>query len=521
VNTLVTQLDTVGVTSFATKNSHEIFNAYLVVQNQKGDLEPWLSSELPSLDNGTIKLNDDGSMETTYALRKNIKWHDGTQFTADDVVFGWKVQAQNDWPLRSGQARNITAIDTPDPYTLVMTWRSASMFASQLVRQQLDPLPRHRLEKAWEADPTTFPSNPYFREVSEFVGTGPFRPIIWEKGSFMTAQAYDDYFLGRPMIDRVTIRFIADARTIVANLMSGTVDVVNGSMQYTDAMNIQQQWKSGKGGEVMLAPTGFRHLLPQFRPEEAKPVDVANDVRVRRAMMYSLNRVDLAEVTAPGNGEYYMADSYAAPGTPLRDVVDPMVPHYRYDPNRAAQLLSDAGWVRGNDGVLTKNGERFEIELRAGRQAEIDQIYALMQQNWKGVGIALNTLDFQSTQNPVDYAVYPGVILSLHPSNKDDFYTRYQSSQIATAANRYSSTNGSAYASNTFDRAANELMRSIRITDIQRNYGEAQRILFEDVGAMPMYFGSDPLAVRAGVSGIIPSNPLANLTYRAELWDVQ
>lgn len=201
----------------------EFINAYLTTYNAQDEPVPWLVIALPSLDDGSWKVLDGGRMEVTWSLRKGIKWHGGTELTSDDLRFSWEVSNDLTTGVASQSvARFVEAVATPDPYTAVFTWASPSQLGAQAGVRELDVLPRHLLEGAERAG---LSDHPYFVDPDVFVGSGPFRPVAWDRGSSIDLKAFDGYFLGRPQIDRVTFSIIPDAQAGLVNLLAGQIDV--------------------------------------------------------------------------------------------------------------------------------------------------------------------------------------------------------------------------------------------------------------------------------------------------------
>ena len=213
INALATQLELVGTNALPSRYMHEFLKAYLTVRNHDDLVEAHLAAELPSLDNGTWKVLDDGRMEVTWRLRPGVRWHDGTELTAADVRFSWEVNAEQTIPLGAqSPARQIDRVETPDPHTIVMHWRTTSPLGAEMTEREMDVLPEHVLGAAFAADPSSLLSHPYLQNPDAFVGAGPYRPTDRVLGSHITVEAFDSYFLGRPKIGRVTFRFFEDER---------------------------------------------------------------------------------------------------------------------------------------------------------------------------------------------------------------------------------------------------------------------------------------------------------------------
>ena len=98
------------------------------------ELRPWLATELPSIEKGTWRVFPDGRMETTWPLRRDVKWHDGAPFTAKDLVFGWEIVTDPQFAaVEADIPRRMDSLATPDDHTLVIAWRDLFPQANLLV----------------------------------------------------------------------------------------------------------------------------------------------------------------------------------------------------------------------------------------------------------------------------------------------------------------------------------------------------------------------------------------------------
>jgi peptide/nickel transport system substrate-binding protein len=451
-------------------------------------------------------------METTWTLRQGVKWHDGKELTADDVRFGWEVNAEPAIPLGArSPARLIDRVETPDPYTIVFHWRTSSPLGAELTERELDVPPRHVLGAAFAADPASLLNHPYLQTVDAFIGAGPYRPVDRVLGSHLTVEAFSDYFLGKPKIDRVTFKFFDDPRTVLTNLLSGTLELSYRAIGMEEARVLQQEWRNG-GGTVHLRPDNLRHLLPQLRADWAKPIDLL-DLSVRKALYHGMNREQIVE--ALGLSPELIADSIALPGTDIGEAVSRQVVRYPNDPPRAATLLQEAGWQRGGDGLLRKNEQPFRLEFRGSQDTA--QEFAVIQQQYRGLGI---DLVFQpASLVRAEIVEFPGVVSLGLPANSLNFANRWHSRQIAGPENRYAGNNVHGYRNPATNEAIERLERSLRREDQLRSWGEAWRIITEDVAVIPMYFATTPLAVRTGLVGVVPQSPLGNAAYQVHLWE--
>ena len=113
---------------------------------------PVLAERIPSIDDGTWVVNTDGTMRMTWRLRRDVKWHDGRPFTARDVRFSWEFNNDRTLPIiRRPIHTNVTAMDTPDDYTVVMHWRVTNNLAHVVTLTDLFIYPEHIVRPLWES----------------------------------------------------------------------------------------------------------------------------------------------------------------------------------------------------------------------------------------------------------------------------------------------------------------------------------------------------------------------------------
>lgn len=191
------QFNLTGQTTITSNLLHQFLDTTLTVRDQNSNISALLATRVPSLDDGSWVVNDDGTMLVTWHLRRGWLWQEGKELTSDDVRFSWEVDTAV--PFQAGiLTRQIDRIDTPDPYTVAMHWKNTSQNGNELGYREFDILPRHVLGEAFQADKDSIGNNPYLVDPSAFVGAGPFQPTEWDRGSQLTAVAFDKYFLGRP-----------------------------------------------------------------------------------------------------------------------------------------------------------------------------------------------------------------------------------------------------------------------------------------------------------------------------------
>jgi peptide/nickel transport system substrate-binding protein len=471
---------------------------YLVVQNDRGLFQPQLAAEQIAIERGTWQLNADGTMETTWKLRPNVRWHDGTPFTADDLLFSFTVYKDPAIPAAAGRALGLmTSATAPDAQTFVVRWSSPYVRADEA--QGLIPMPRHLLEDNYRNDKTNFASSPRF--TSEFVGLGPYRLVSWEGGVHMEFARFDDYFMGRPPLDRVVVRFLADANTMVANILSGAVDVLLPiGVDLEAALELKRRWE-GTGNQVTSESSGrLRHLEIQHRAEYEQPKNGFTRTGVRQAFYHAIDRRTLAGIMA--GSPTALADSWFPPNHALRSQVEASIPQFPYDPGRAQQLLTEAGWSRGADGVLVHQatGERFEVLLHGSASTRTEREQHIIADGWKAVGAQVNQLIIAAAlANDREYrSTLSGA--GLIGVGYDAYYTdRLHSSFITGPANRWTGANRGGYSNPRVDALLDRLVVTIPPMERLELHKDLLREQMGDVAVMPLYWDIDPVLFVNGV----------------------
>src|SRR5207248_3147376 len=110
-------------TAGGASNVEHIVHDSLTVETAIGQYDPQLALQKPALEQGTWRINPDGTMETTWKLRPNIRWHDSTPFTAEDLLFSFTAQKDTELPKPRSAALGLMAgASAPDPHTFIIRW---------------------------------------------------------------------------------------------------------------------------------------------------------------------------------------------------------------------------------------------------------------------------------------------------------------------------------------------------------------------------------------------------------------
>lgn len=404
-----------------------------------------LAESIPSVENGLWKVFPDGRMETTWKIKQGVLWHDGTPFTADDLRFTLTAVRDRDVEAHWYDPAFdwIEGVEAPDARTVTLRWERPFIFAdSMFSRFYAYPLPKHVLEKVFVEDKANFPNIRYWS--SEFIGLGPFKLREWATDSHAILEAYDRYVLGRPKIDKIEVRFIGDANTMVANILAGQIDVtLSKGLSLEQSLVTRDQWKDGT---LYTMPTNAASLYPQLiDPNPA----VISDVRFRRALFHALDRQTMADsLLGLKPSEGIVAHSHLIPQGPEYEALRPSIVQYDYDPRKATQIIEGLGYSKGADGFYRDAaGEVLWAEVRADASIDLrDKGMLTVVDQWRRIGVRAESLAIpRGRSSDREWrATYPGFELttiirdlrsldSLHSSN----VRRPENNWIGSGVTRY------------------------------------------------------------------------------------
>ena len=328
----------------------------------------------------------------TFYLRHGVKFHDGKPFTAADVKFSFDTIKNEyvDAPSLRVYYNDLKNCEVLDPYTVRMTylkqyWKAREFAAGFAILPKHIYDPDNLLEKDPQAFGKRFNESEYNRKP---VGTGQYKFDRWDTGNQIILTRYEDYFdkPRRGHMDRIIFRFITDDIAAITALKSGDVNFVpEAAGELYDQENSPEFLRKFAKAEYFLGSfryVGWNMRRPPF-----------NDVKVRQAMTYgALDRQKFIDSVLHGHGIIVTgSEHYFGPG------YDHSVLPYPFDPEKAKQLLLEAGWYdRDGDGLRDKDGKpfRFEMLMPSGFEAYRRRA-ALMKENLRKLGIDMTVRELE------------------------------------------------------------------------------------------------------------------------------
>ncbi|HEY63195.1 MAG TPA: hypothetical protein G4O02_01370 [Caldilineae bacterium] len=414
------------------------------------------------------EVSEDG-LEWTFHLRRDVKWHDGYPFTADDVLFTFHALQDPNVQAASFRERFFDGgepirFEKVDDYTVkAFLKRPIASFATNIT---VPIIPKHVLE-GQDINTAEFNRKP--------IGTGPFKVVEWRAGESVILEANPDFYRGAPYLDRWVMRILPSSDAALVALQTGEIDF--GEI-------------SGKDVPKFLNNPDFRIFT---RPRDLCDVILFNnahpffqDKRVKQALMYALDRQALLDTAMLGYGT--LADSPF--NQPVFVYQEGDLPQYEFNPDKARELLKEAGWEdTDGDGILDKDGEPFKIELGVFTVAAIHQrIAPLVQAWWQDIGldVTIKNVDvasfFQAAYKPdiekpfdVQFTVWG--LFGSDPDHYAAFYApeRQELSFI-----------------NFYNEEIKQLFDEGRVTlDLEARkqiYEKVERLLWDELPVLPLFY---------------------------------
>ena len=356
------------------------FNATLVTQNADGEYIPYLAE--------SWEFSDDGLM-WTFHLRDDVMFHNGDPVTAHDFV--WTYERALDPDLASpGTGRRLSGMtfEAPDDYTLVFNFPAPAISLLQFVNWgYMAPMSQRAVEELG----AEYELNP--------VGTGPYKVVEVRPGEGVAMERWDDYNWGPEFFDgantgpynfdRIEFSILPEEATRIAALESGDIDYVNGISNPLDVAILE-------AADVTVQQAPFGQVRMIYIQNHVPPFD---DALVRQALNYSVNREEITQIVTDG------ADQISrGPISPGMLGYDPAIEEqcgYHFDLDRAKELMQEAGYTYGDDGMLiTPDGEPFSLTM-IGEPVDSGTAYMeVLQSMWRELGLDIT---LESTEPSILY----------------------------------------------------------------------------------------------------------------------
>lgn len=437
----------------------------LVRKDEHFGIRPWLAErwEIPD--------------PTTYVfhLRRGVRFHDGRPLTARDVK--WTLDSIRNGTvlsLKSSAFKLVEGVDAPDDFTVVFHLKEPDApLLWSLTDGALGVVP-YGSDKNFNRNP---------------IGSGPFRFVRFDPDSQVILSRNDDYWAEHAKIERVRFTIVPDSTTRALELRKGSADVAASNSLPLDMVN---NLRHDPKLQVQQEP-GTNLLYVAFNLRDP----ILKNVQVRQALAYAIDREPMLHYLFADAGR--LADSVLPPE---HWAYNGAVAHYPHDPEKANALLDAAGYPRGRDGA------RFHLTMKTSTEETSRLLAAVLQQQLRNVGIALDIRSFEPTTFYADvvkglFQMYTLRWLGYSNQDPDIFeYAFYTASFAPKAANR------SYYSNPRVDQLIEEGRRTLDPEERKKVYAEVQSILAHDLPYIDFWYLDNVVVhstrvriARVGVSG--------------------
>lgn len=345
-----------------------LINDSLTTVDAAGNVVGRLASKYP--------VSPDG--KTYLVTLRDAKFSDGTPITAQDVKFSYELYLHPRYPTtppalleiagapeyKAGKGASVTGITVVNPKTVrFILNRPYPFFYEQIGNAPI--LPAKALAGL---DVARLQESPFTRKP---IGAGPYRLTDWRERESITFDASPSYYGGAPSLPRVILKLIPEDATVLAELRAGNIDA---GRILPDAYRSFQ--RDPQVNTVRVPGDTYYWFAENVR------MPMFQDVRVRQAMAFAINRREMLRALYQGLG--------SIPQSPIHPSLwqfDKTIKGYTYDPAKAKQLLAEAGWTPGPDGVLQKGGQRFKFKYGFLAGKEYQNQALLVQQYLRAIGM--------------------------------------------------------------------------------------------------------------------------------------
>lgn len=508
-----------------------VFYETLAEFDQDAKLYPVLAAEIPSIENGGVA--KDGT-SVTWKLKQGVTWHDGQPFTADDVVFTYQyVTDPTTGSPDSGSYVTIGTVDKVDDHTIKITFKSPTPFwQSAFTGYPGMIIPKHIFEQFKGKDSRNAPNN------LKPVGTGPYKFVSFVPGDSLVAEINQNYHIqNRPFFDRFELKGGGDATSAArAVLQTGDYDYGwNIQVDYTQLTGLEK----GGAGRIVIFPGSaserikFNFTDPnkvvngEFSSLQA-PHPFFTDQKVRQAFALAFNR---QVVTDQLYGKEGATTTYIVynPKSFLPDQQS----KWEYNLQKAGQMLDEAGWKKGSDGMRAKDGVKMKVLFQTSDNQVRKDTQALIKKDLESLGIptelkAVNAnVYFGDSTNPDSYPQFHADMQmytnGLGFPDPQSFMRGWVSSikgtddNIAQKSNNWSGNNVTRYRNPNFDQLWKQAATEVDPTKRADLYKKMNQILFDDAPEVPLVARNGVSVAKNNLQGMDlepwASSDLARLAY--------
>ena len=490
----------------------------LTVYDKDWQLRCMLCVKLPTIENGLAvpERTPDGKrgIAVTYTIRDDANWGDGKPVSTDDVVFTWKVGRHKKSGVGNMEFyRSLYRIDVKGAKTFTMHLDKLTFDYNAI--NGFDLIPAHLDENNF-TDPVAYKNRTAFDSDTTNKGLyyGPYLIDKLVIGSHVMLVPNPTWWGKKPHFKRIVVRVIPNTAALEANLLSGNIDMISGELGLTVDQAIAFEKRQGDKFNIIYKPgLIYEHIdLNLDNP-------ILQDIRVRRALIYAIDRDAISEKLFAG--QQPVAHSSV---NPLDWVHADDIPKYPYDPKKAAKLLNEAGWTIGRGGIRhDKKGKRLGLEIMttAGSRSR-ELVEQVLQSQWKAAGI-----DVRIRNEPA--RVFFGQTVTERKFSSLAMYawisapegvprTTLHSAHIPNKDNNFAGQNYTGFRNAEMDELLETIEVELDRSKRKKLWRRLQEIYATELPVIPLYFRAEPYILPKWLKGLEPTGHQDPSTLWVENW---
>jgi peptide/nickel transport system substrate-binding protein len=477
-------------------------------------LHPWLASTVAAFDilegvmDGLLRYTAEGKLRPalaeafsisedgltyTFTLRPDVRFHNGEPFSGEDFVAAWELSQEREFGALSTLGwQKVESVDLPDAGTLVITTTEPyAPFLSTVATTYL--CPRAALAEGIGSFREVFGKSP--------VGTGPFRVAGWQSGEAVELERWDGYWGTPALLEGIRYRTFAEAEALFDALQAGEIDIAGGAgaipPELVDA--------------ALAIPelTLFQHDTMNWQHIDLKQMAFLRETPVRQALDFATPREAIIAEVLSGYATPAFADQ-----SPESWAYSDTLQARPFNPERAMSLLDEVGLLPGDDGMRTRDGKRFEIDLwgvEGDEQAR--SMLEMVAVEWNAIGVStlVQTAPPDVLWGPLGYQFsdrMTGCLYTWTNANDPDDLFYWHSSQIPTSPGASGGNLPAFFYPYEFQEEIDQLTVDAALTldlvERQQLYGEIQALLAREAPVIFLYWEQAFPAARENVGGFWP-----------------
>lgn len=490
---------------------------------------PGVLKKRPSVEDGTIKIKG-VTLEVIYNFREGIRYSDGESADVDDWAYAFMVLQDPLVPttrsplddkvdMTKGKgAYGAKGFDILDSHSIKvyyseLEWRVDLWVPGAWLPGSMALYPKHILEKVYKKMKDTGNSEVFRTDeimARKPVGYGPYRLTEWKSGSYISLERNPFYIFGKPLLDGVVFRFIPDTTALLARVISGQdVDVAALGLGFDQAIILEER---GPKHTKAYYTDGFIFEHLGINMDDS----ILKDIKVRKALSYAIDREKIINTFFGGKQKaaytFFHPNhwAYSSPKT-----------KYVFNPEKARQLLEEAGWKIGTGGIRFKDGAKLTLVLETITGDSLrEKVQATLASMWKDIGVEIDisknrpSAAFTTRARRREYSHLIMFAWTLRPTSMGESF--FREDYIPSPANNYFGNNWYGYRNKEVTELLTKVSTEMTEEGRKKLLHRMEEVVLDELPVVPLYFR---LEVTTAKTNLVNYKP-AGISDTPPTWNV-